>query len=307
MIRSSKCQVAAEIEATEGTAETLEAADAFLVFNAAFDPDVAMNERKPLKGRFGASLSVPGKRMAKMTFDVELVGTSSAGSAVHFADALKACGVAETLVASTSATYKPTSNSVSSVTLAMYVDGKRYMMWGARGTAKLTLESGKPGMLHFEFTGADWSVADVALLSGVSYNSVIPPVFQDVTFTIDSYAAQIAKIDIDFGNTVTLRSDITTPSGYLSAMITDRKAAMTIDPEEVLSATEDFWANLRSGALMAMSAAMGSVAGNTITLTAPKVQYQKIGMTQREGMEVLNINCLLVENTGDDEWQIAIT
>ncbi len=311
MIRKNKCQLAVVEETTEGSAETIAAGDVFLAHNVSFSPDIEANKRAPMKNTMGATPSVMGKRKATMAFDVELVGQSAAGVAVHFVSALKACAVLSTVVADTSVAYTPTSllANTPSVTIGMYEDGKLHQIWGARGTAKLSLEGGKPAMIHFEFTGADWSETDVAMFtSGVTLNALIPPVFLDASFLINSYAAKISKLEIDFGNVVTLRSDLSTASGYISAMITDREAKMTFDPEDVLEADEGFFSIWRAGTTMAMSASIGSVTGNTFAISGPAVQYQGISKGERESLGILNINALMCETaTGDDDWQILNT
>ncbi len=300
-------QVACEIESVEGAAETLEAADAFKAFNPQFTPIIEAHERRPISANMSPSASAPGKRSARLSFDVELVGTAAAGSAIHYSDALLACGVAETLSASTSATYKPATSSIPSVTLGLYMDGKIYTLWGARGTAVLNLMAGQAGILSMDFLAADFSVLDGALLSGVSYNAIMPPTVQGATLTIDSFAAIVESLSIDLGNELVLRRDISSSSGHKSAVINDRRPIMTFNPEEVLVASEDFFGNWRSGAEMALSLSLGSTEGNVIGITAPKVQYQELGMGDRDGLAALDITALLCGNSGDDEWQIQIT
>ncbi len=302
-----KTQVAVEIEATEGTAETLEAADAFLASNVDFQPAIEVNERDPLRSNLSPWASLPGKRQATVTFDVDLAGTGTPGDPLPFADALKACGVSETLVANTSATYKPASDNVPSVTISVYIDGKIYKTWGARGTFKLDLASGKPGVIHFTLTGADWSEEDGAMLSGVSYNTTLPPVLLSANFSIDAYAALIDSLSLDAGCGVTLRPDINKPSGHRSAMISSRKPTITFDPENVLVATYDFLGKWKSGALMALSATLGSDAGNTVAISAPKIQYQEARLGDRAGLSIFELTGLCTVDSGDDEWQIQIT
>gem|GEM_PF-305432 len=302
-----KSQVACEIEAVEGTAETLVAADAFLCFNPKFTPSIEAHERNPVRSNLSPYPSAMGRRQATLEFDVELVGTSGAGDAIHYSDALQGCGVSETLSASTSATYKPDSSSPPSVTIALYMDGKCYKLWGARGTARLDLEAGKPGMIHMIFTGADFSESDAALLSGVSYNDIMPPAFLSASLTIDSYSANVGKVSLDLGNTVTLREDASEASGHESAVITERKPTLSFDPENVLVASEDFLGNWRSGSEMAFSMSIGSDAGNTIGITAPKIQYQDVAMNDRKGWSIYDISGLCVGDSGDDEWQVQIT
>ena len=302
-----RCQVAAEIEGTEGTMEVIVVADMFMAFNPKFEPVITPHERNPVAASLSPYPSVFGSRSAKFSFDVELVGTAAAGSAIDYSDALRACGVSETLVAVTSATYKPASSGIPSVTLAMYLDGKIYRAWGARAeSAKLVLQSGKAGILSLGFLCAEFSEADGVLLAP-TYTAIKPPTFQSATLTIDGYAAIIDKLTLDFGIKTTLRKDANSASGHKSAVITDRQPKISFDPENVLVATEDFLGNWRSGASMAFTTTIGSVAGNTIAITAPAVQYQKVSMADREGISTLEAEGLCCINAGDDEWQIQIT
>ncbi len=304
---TKRAQVLCEIEAVEGTAETLEDADAFLAFDPKFDPDIQMHERNPVASSMSPFASLPGARLARLTFSAELVGPGTAGDPIHISDVLKACGVSETLVAVTSATYKPASASVPSATLGWYMDGKQHTMWGARGTARLLLEAGKPGIFFFDFLGADFSVIDGALATSPSYEANLAPTFQGASLTIDSFAALISMLEIDFGNVLTLRPDVNAASGHKSAVITGHKPVFKFDPEEALVSAEDFFGNWRSGSQMAFTTSIGTGAGKVITITAPKVQFQAISPGEREGQAALDIIALLARDSGDDEWQIAIT
>ena len=314
-ILMQRCPVAAEAEAAEGTAETIVDADVFLAFNPRFEPIIEAHERNPVRGYLSPYPSVFGRRQARMMFDAELagagagesIGSSNTGSNQGLADALKSCGVSEALVASTSATYKPVSSSIISTTLQMFLDGKIYKMWGARGTARILLEVGKGGIISFEFIGADWSEADGALPAAPVYTTVQPPTFQGASLTIDSYAALVSRVEIDLGNSLAVRADANAASGNKSVVITDRKPKISFDPENVLVATEDFLGNWRNGTQMAFTTTLGAAAGNTIAVTAPKVQYQEGRMADRDGISIFELMGLLCINSGDDEWQIAIT
>lgn len=307
-ILTDKTQLAAHIESEEGTAETLAGADALLIMNPVWTPAPEMHERPLVGSSLSPHAQKPGARSARMEFDVELKGSGTAGTAPEFGLLLKASGFGETVVESTSVTYAPASSSISSLTLAFYMDGIIKKMWGARGDVSLKLEDGKPGALHFAFTGADFSVTDGAMLSsGVSYDATIPPAFMAATFSLDSYAALIGTLDIAMGNTVTLRKDINTNSGYKSAVITKRKPVMTFDPELVAVGTYDFYGKLRSGSEGALSLALGATAGNICTVTAPKVQYAALSPGENAGIRNLGITCQLNRNTGDDELSIAFT
>jgi len=303
----ARTQIAAKKETVEGSAETLSASDAFLAANVKFTPNFAMGERKNVSSSLSPWASIPGVRSAKLEFDVELKGSGTAGTAPALGNLLKACGFGETVAASTSVTYAPASSSISSMTLAVYQDGVIKKIWGARGNVSLKLEDGAPGWLHFEFTGADFSVTDGTMLSSVTYESTKPPAFLSATLTIDSYSALIGLLEINMNNEVNLRKDANSQSGYKSAVITNRKPTMTIDPEQVLVATHDFYGKLRTGNEGSLSLVLGSTTGNICTISAPKVQYTGISDDVRDGIRVLGITCQLNRSSGDDEISIAFT
>ncbi len=302
-----KTQLAAKAESVEGSAETLAAADVVLVENVKFNPNTPPNKRNPVSASLSGFASVSGARSATMEFDIEVKGSGTAGTAPALGKFLKCSGFAETVVALTSVTYLPASSGISSMTLAAYMDGVIKKIWGARGTWSLKLETGKPSYLHFVFTGADFSVADGALLTNVTYESTKPVAFQNAAFTIDSYAALIGALEFTGNNAVALRKDGNAVSGHKSAIITGREMAMTFDPEMVTVATYDFYGKMRSGSEGALTAALAGAAGNIITLTAPKVQYTGIKSEAREGYRSLGIDCQLNRNSGDDEISIALT
>jgi len=305
---ADRTQLAAKSEETEGTAETLAGADALLVANPVFRPDTPMNERPNVGASLSPFSAVPGARHAVMEFDVELKGSGAAGTAPEYGTLLKACGFSETVVESTSVTYAPASSSIPSLTMAFYMDGVCKKIWGARGDVSLKLDHGGIAWLHFVFTGADFSVTDVALLtSGVSYQTTVPPAFLSANFQLQSYAAVMQTLEIAMNNELALRPDVNQASGYLSARIARRRPTLTFDPELVTVATHDFYGILRAGTLGALTAAVGATAGNICTITAPKVQYTTISPGDRSGIRTEGIDCKLSRNSGDDELSLAFT
>ena len=305
---TKRVQVAGKIESVEGTAETLAGVDAILAINPTFKPTTPMNKRDNVTSSLSPFASVPGSRSAVIEFDCELKGSGTAGTPPEYGKFLKACGFAETISAGTSVTYAPATANVSSATLALYIDGVRKLIFGARGNVSLKLYSGEIGLLHFTFTGADYNITDQAMLtSGLAYQTTKPPAIINVTFTIDSLAAILSKIDINMNNVIKIREAMSKASGYYSAVITDREASLSLDPELVTVATYDWYGKLRSGNEGALSAVIGATAGNIITVTSPKVQYTGINPGNRNNLATLGIDCQLNRNTGDDEISIAFT
>lgn len=88
-----KRQLAAKIEAVEGAAESLAAADAkILVYNPKVSFDVAMFERNPARPSFSNIAKIPGKRPAGLSFRLELRGSGVVATVPEWGKLLQACG-----------------------------------------------------------------------------------------------------------------------------------------------------------------------------------------------------------------------
>lgn len=311
--------VAAKIETTEGTAETLANADCgVLAMDPKVDTDIKMVERNVAQASLSRLARLAGSQMAKMSFRAELKGAGSAYSASNvpaLGKYLRACGfyeVVDITGGSEKATYKPASPGSTysgssspvapTLTISCYEDGVIKTIRGARGTVKFSGKAGEPIYADFEFTGVWNGLTDGAFLTP-TYESTIPPIFLSASFTIDSYAAIIQGFDIDMANAVALRSDANKAEGYFSAVITGRDPNGKIDPEMVLAATYDFFTKWKtSGAEGAINIGyIGSTQYNKYKITAPKAVYTKVSDADREGLAVADLSFQLAQNSGDDE------
>lgn len=87
-------QLAGKIEAIEGAAEPLAAADAKVwVYNPSIDFDPEMFERNLAMASFTQVPQVVGKRPGQMSFNLELKGSGTAVTAPEWARYLQACGI----------------------------------------------------------------------------------------------------------------------------------------------------------------------------------------------------------------------
>jgi len=303
----ARSQLAAKIEVTEGAAEVLANTDAVLASNVKFDPDIEVEELDLQSASLSPFAAVAGARKARMTFECPLKGSGAAGTAPEIGKLIKACGFGETVVVSTSVTYLPGSASIPSLTIARYVDGKKYLMAGARGTFEIQLRAGRKPIVAFDFLGTALADTDEGPLAAVTYQASVAKPFQNGSFTINAYAAIVEAITIATGNQLDLRPDVNSVQGYKSAVIAKRLMTMKLNPEDVLITTHDFWATWEAGTLVAFTAAINGGAGNITTITAPKVQYGKVGQGIRGGMLTYEIDAALRRNAGDDELSIAFT
>lgn len=303
-------QLAAKIESNEGTAETPGTGDVLLVFEPAPDFEQEMYSRDPARTTLDQLESLAGMRSGKMTFICEMVGSGTRGTAPDWGKLLKACGFAESIDPDTSTgsvEYIVASASIPSVTIDMYLDGIKKRIWGARGNVRPVLEAGKPGLLHFEFTGMDWEVSDADMLSGVSYNATKPPVCLGANFEVDSYAAKISKLEINLGNDVILDDQLGQSSGHGPALIVNRNPRVTFDAAAIKTATKDFFGIWRANTAVALAATLGSDAGNIIALSCPKLRLESVKAGNRKGITTWDVEALAAMNTGDDSFKIVIT
>ncbi|MBS0150452.1 MAG: hypothetical protein JSR31_05880 [Nitrospira sp.] len=311
-ILSNRQVIAAKVETTEGAAISLAGADANnLIMEPKFDPDVPMYERTFLDNSLSPQKAIATTRMARLSFKVECKGSGAAGTAPALGKLLKACGFGETIVASTSVTYAPISAlaSIPTLSLAIYKDGLRKAIKGARGNVKYSAKAGEPGMFEFEFVGVYDGTTDVAILTPSGVETTVPVSLLSATFSIASFAAFVSQITFDMGNTLTPRGDINQSSGYISTLLTKRNPKGSFDPEDELVATHDFYGRWLAGTTGALTWKHPGSAGNITTFTVPACQYMKMGEGDRNGIAILNADFLMARNSigGDDELSIAFT
>lgn len=298
--------IALKIETTYNTEAAPAAGDAILVEN--LNPTyegVRMIERAPIKATLGKEQSVHAGNLVKLAFGVELKGSGAAGTAPEVGQALRACGLDETIVASTSVTYAPVSASLESATIYYYHDGKLQKITGARGTVSFAFSVDAKPMANFEFTGHDAGDSDATILSG-TYDATVPPPFINAGFDVSGFAAVINSLNFNVGNVISTPQDANASDGYSEVLITDRDMTGDFDPEHTLKATQDWIAQWKAGTSRDITTgAIGGTAGNIIQLDIPTAYYRELSFAERAGRRTLGIGFGAV---GDDSaFTLAFT
>jgi hypothetical protein len=301
--------ILAKVEQTYGVdAVPTAATDAVLVENPAWSHEGArMVDRSPAVGRLAHRQALFGGTLKQITFEAEIKGSGTAGTAPELGVLLRGCGFSQTVSAGVSVTYKPASTNHESLTIYYYSDGLLYKITGARGTVTGNLEAGQTGKLSFTFTGKTSAPTDVALVSP-TLAATVPPRLVSVPFTIDSYAAVISSLEFDAGITVSMPPSIAAADGYAQLRITERNLTGSFDPEAILVATQDFIGKWRSGALMALdTGVIGGTAGNRYQVQMPAVYYNDVGQGERDGIRTFEMSFAGTESAGDDEISLIFT
>ena len=303
-----------ELEGTPGTAETLVVGDGGLVITD-IQPswDVSLLKRNAITQDFGQLAAVSGSFAGGITFETELKGSGSAGVAdAILDDLLQLVGFgAGVVVADTSVTYDLVSVDMPKGTLAFDLqesdgsDGPRFMIYGAVGNLVISGIVNEFMKLRFEMRGILAPAADVTPLSP-TFGSVIPPVLRNGTFTLGAAARKGRSFEINLNNRITFNPDINASRGFAFAEITDREPTATLAMEYTKVGTHNFQGVLEANTEAAMVIKTPVAAGNTIQLSATKLQYVGMGLNNVDGKPIAAMQCQLNKG-GTNELEIQMT
>ena len=297
-------------ETTYGTDSTPAGTDAVLVRDLSVTPlqsDVV--SRDLVRSYLGASEQLLANTRVECQFTVELAGSGTAGTAPRYGAALQACGMSETLVAVTSATYAPISTAFSSCTIYYNLDGVLHKITGARGTFTLNAEVGQIPSIQFTLTGIYVPPTDTAA-PAVTYSAQATPLIfkqgNTSAFQFYAYAGCLQSVTLDVGNTVVYRELVGCTKEVL---ITQRATTGTVMIEAVTIATKDYFAAaLNDGAAGNLTFLHGTTAGNRVTLTSARTDLGDPSYGDTDGIAMLNLPYTAIPSaTGNDEFTLAFT
>lgn len=275
--------LAAKVEATPGTLESLTGSDAaFNVMNAEFNANIDVTTR-PIQGSFRKLPGVPGQRLATCTFSIELIGTGAGGVPTWATVFLAGCGLVNSTGTITPRDEAPGSN-VKTLSIALYEAGRVKRMRGAVGNVVFEIVPGQAVMANFTFTGVFDSIADTAILAP-TYPTLLPIRAASGAATINSIAQVFSTCSFDVGNTIAVRPTVGNAQGATHGIITDRTPVFSIDPEATVVTGNDIWSDWTSATTRALSIQIED-ATDSITFAAPAVQRMTIANGDREGLRL---------------------
>lgn len=302
----------AKIEATYGTDPSpVAGTNAIQVTNLEVTPIESDNvQAASYQGFIGNSTRgtlVANKRVS-VTFEVELGGSGTAGTAPAFGPLLQAAGMSEVVVSSTSVTYAGVSSSFSSATLYCFYDGTRHKITGARGTVTFNMTAGQFPTASFQFIGiynapdgtaaSTFTVANQAAALEVNDTNVTTCTFHGVTST------RLESIDLALNNALTYKETAFSQE----VLITDRAAGGTAVIEAPVIGTTDFFAKAVASATGASTIVIGATGGNIVTLNAPQTDITGCSYGDTNGVISLSMPYLALPTTaGNNEVSLVFT
>lgn len=305
---SRRRTILAKIETTYGTDPTpTGVANAIVVRNLDVTPlNATIVSRDLIRPHLGNYDQLVAAQNVQATFEVEIAGSGTAGTAPAYGCLLRACGMSETVVASTSVTYAPISTGFESTTIYFNVDGVQHKITGARGSVTASFAAAAIPVFKFTFTGLYNAPSDVAVPS-VTYTQQVPlPVNATNTsaFQLFSYAGNMKSFDFDLAADIQYRELVSTK--YVQYI--DRKPSGTVLLEAVPIATKDYFAAALGTSTGNLTFLHGTTAGNRVTFNAPQTDLINPTYTDDNGIQMLSVPVVfLPTSAGNNEFSFAFT
>lgn len=299
----------AKVETTSGTDATpTPAANSMLVRGLTPKPVeaefVERNLIRGSKGNFG-QLSVGVHRV--LEFETELAGSGVAGTAPAWGPLLKACGFAETIVATTSVAYAPVSSGEPTLTLYSYVDGTLFKMTECKGTVSFDLNAKQIPVAKWRFIGVYSAATDVTFPTTMSFSTWVKPVTVgkiNSQFTLLGAAVGMESLTFDIANVLRWR-ELVNKAGARSP---DRKPQGTVVFEMELNAVQNWGEITRQNTEGPLNFVNGTQAGNIITINMPKVTPNAAPtITNSDEIAMVNLGFSINPNVANDEVVITCT
>lgn len=296
-------------ETTYGTDSTPVGTDALLVRNLEITPiEADIVSRDLIRPYLGNSPQLLANSRVSLTFQVELAGSGTAGTAPRYGSVLQACGLSETVVASTSVTYAPVSSAFSSASIYFNNDGIRHILTGCRGTFTMNAAVGEIPTLDFTMIGIYNAPTDTALPSTTYSAQASPLIFKQgntSAFQFFSYAGCLQSVTLDVSNTTVYRELVGCTKEVL---ITNRAPNGTVMIEAPTLATKDYFGLAQTETTGNLTFLHGTTGGNRVTFTAGQCDVSNPTYADQDGVQMLSIPYVAVPTTaGNDELSLAFT
>lgn len=298
--------LAAKVETTPGTAESLTSAEGvFNAYDLMIQPSIAMTDREG-SGSFNYLTAISEGQTATVTFKTDIPWDGTATEPTVFSVLMPACGWVES-----SNVWKPKSeapgSNVKTLTLGVYVDGLLKSIKGAVGTWVMTLPTGRFITIEWTFTGVYIEPTSTSIITP-TYPTTNPLRFASATAcTFNSVAMVVEQITIDAGNEVVMIEDPTNASGYKHGLIVNRRPTINANPESVLVATQNRHNVWTTSTPYAIQITLDGPTTSTLGITAPKAQIINIQEADRNKFVVDDVEFLCTKNGSTQNEELYFT
>lgn len=289
--------VLAKKEVTYGTdAVPTALANAVMTRNYQGKPvDVDQVERNLDSGTYGAQSSQPSNERRTFSYEVEIAGSGTAGTAPAWMELLEGCGMAAAAlsVGVDAKQQFAAPGAVSSITHYDFLSDQRRKAVGCVGTFQFDFSAGAYPFFMLNWTGLvpaatpfDKTAPGAATLTRWQKPLEVNDTNTDVT--LDSYAVRMRSWKGDAGVNVALRNLVN--SRYVRRGNHTLKSTMVFEAPDI--ATKDYIASLRNGVLIDCTLTHGTVAGNIVEFKSTKAQVTNITESKEDDTVMYTVELL---------------
>lgn len=195
-------------------------------------------------------------------------------------------------------------------TMKYLQDGVMFEARGVLGDLEASFRNGHPCRINQRLLGAFSNHGDQALFGVTAYPeaSVSPPRFLAATLRMGAYSpTDIVEFTLTADNGLNIREDANDNSadGVRFAGYGDKSLTVSFDPALPKPSTKDIFQELKDGTAFSMEWTLGSLgpAGERWTFSAPKAQFESIGLGDRDRLATAPMTIRL---TGDNNNSLLI-
>lgn len=309
MIKWKSKTLLAKIETVYGTDSVpTGAANAVLALNVTFMPmegqDVVRNTERPT---LGADPSLPAALHAKLSFEVDLVGSGNLGTAPAWGPLLRACAVAQVVTVGTKVEYNPVTDNHEAVSIYFQIDSTRHILLGSKGNAQLTVNAQGLPVIKFDLIGlfatpteqakptVDFSAWQAAAIA----SKVNTPVF-----TIGAVPFVMRNFGFGLGNAVEPRMLI----GTETIQITDKAETLDVSVEAVPMTTYNPYTIAQAQTLQAIQLIHGTVPAKRVQLDVPSAQQARLTGLDTGNQNIVEwpLKFTPLPVAGNDQWKLTL-
>ena len=267
--------------------------------------EVSRDLIRPYMGNYEV---IPANTRVNVTFDVEMSGSGSAGTAPKYGAILKACGLSETVSGGNTVTYAPKTTPSDSVTLFVNYDGIRHKVTGARGTFSINCEVNNIPRISFSLTGIFNAPTDTALPTVTVSNQASPLIFKNGStsnFSIFGFSAALQSWNLDFNNEVIYRELV---GGTKEVLITDRRPSGTVVIENPALSAHNFFTDYTGTSTGTNTWLHGTAAGNRVTVSCPQTDLGQPSYEESDGVTMLSLPFMATPTaSANNEFSLVYT
>ncbi|HEX7820636.1 MAG TPA: hypothetical protein VF463_08450 [Sphingobium sp.] len=248
--------------------------------------DIDQIERNLDTRVFGALAGAPSNERRSISYEVEVAGSGTAGTAPGWMELLEGCGMAApVLTATTSAKQQFALPGVAASSLSQYdhLSNQRRKMIGSVGTYSLDFTAGAYPFIGFQWMGLVPTATpfDTSAPGAVDLTRWRQPVevnIDNTEFLLDGYAPALRSWKAEAGVATAMRNLV--GKRYVRRGNHAFKSTAVIEAPDI--ATKNYIQALRVGALVEWEMTHGIVAGNIIEMASTKVQITEIAESKED-------------------------